>query len=370
MSIKAVRFARDNKDDFSKVLRTRVMDYFKENNISKHANATMVFKTIFMIALYFVPFILVMTEVVSGVGGILGMYAIMGLGLAGIGLSIMHDANHGAYSKHEKVNDTIGRILNVVGGFAYNWKVQHNVLHHTFTNVEGYDEDIAPGNILRFSPHAKRLKHHKYQHYYAWFFYGLMTFLWITVKDFNQLKRYKKKDLIDKTKYSYGGLLATLIAWKIFYYAYIIALPIIVLDEPFWVFPLGVFICHFISGIILAMIFQPAHVVPHTDFPLPEEPGNNIDNMFMKHQLETTANFAPKAKLFSWYVGGLNYQVEHHLFPNICHVHYPKLAKIVKATAEEYGIPYHSFPTFRKAIIEHTKMLKQLGTQDEYVKAA
>ena len=345
------------------MLRSRVRTYFSENNISKHANGKMVFKTFFMIALYFTPYALMMAGVVSSNWGLVGLWAFMGIGLAGIGLSIMHDANHSAYSKNERVNVMIGKILNVVGGYAFNWKVQHNVLHHSFTNIEGMDEDITPVAVLRFSPHAKRYKAHRYQHIYAWFFYSLMTFLWITTKDFMQLIRYKKKGLIDKNKYSFAGLMAELIFWKLFYYTYMVVLPLIFLDIAWWMFPILLFVKHAVAGLILASIFQPAHVVPTSEYPLPSEDGS-IDNVWFVHQLNTTADFAPKAKLFGWFVGGLNFQVEHHLFPGICHVHYPKIAKIVEDTCKEHGIPYHSFPTFGKAIREHTAMLKKLGRSD------
>jgi len=327
MGVQAIRFARENTTEFSKVLRSRVR-----------------------------------ASAVTSVGGLFILWSIMGFGLAGIGLSIMHDANHGAYSKNEKVNTYVGLILNVVGGFAYNWKLQHNVLHHSFTNIDGHDEDIAPGGVLRFSPHAKRHKAHKFQHYYAWFFYSLMTFLWITFKDFKQIRRYNKLGLIDKSKRSFAGWYTNMLAWKVFYYGYTFVIPYFLLDNPWWMYVLLALTMHLIAGLILASIFQPAHVVPDTKFPVPSE--GSVENVWFAHQLETTANFAPTNKVLSWYVGGLNFQVEHHLFPGICHVHYPAISKIVKATAKEYNLPYNSYPTFRRALIEHTRMLKELGNYD------
>ncbi len=365
MGIQAVRFKRDNTTDFAKVLRTRVKGYFKEKNISKHANSKMVIKTIFMISLYFIPYGIFLSGAVESYWGMVGLYLIMGLGLAGIGLSIMHDANHGAYSKNEKVNNFIGKILNVVGGYDFNWRTQHNVLHHSFTNIEGYDEDIDPGTVLRFSPHAERKKAHKYQHYYAWFFYSLMTFLWITFKDFVQLNRYKRMGLIEGGKKGYRLRMLDMILWKVFYYAYMVAIPLLVLDIDWWMMPILLISMHLVAGLILACIFQPAHVVPDTHFPLPSQPDNNIENVWFAHQLETTANFAPKNKVLSWYVGGLNYQVEHHLFPSICHVHYPEISKIVEKTAKEFNLPYHSFETFRGALVAHTRMLRDLGRYDQ-----
>lgn len=363
MSIPTVKFKQGPNEEFYKELRKRVNQYFKSNNISRYANANMVFKTIFMLALYFVPLILMLT-VVSNVWITLGLWLIMGFGMSGIGLSIMHDANHGAYSKNERVNRIMGSLINVVGGSAVNWKIQHNVLHHTYTNVTGMDEDINPGAIMRFSPHQKRRKLHHLQHYYAWFFYGLMTMSWFISKDYMQAVRYKKMDLTKTQGITFRKAIIAIIFSKIVYGFITIGLPLMFSPVSWYVVILGFILMQFTAGITLAAIFQPAHVVPTSDFPLPDESGN-IEADWAVNQLYNTANFAPGARFFSWYVGGLNYQVEHHLFPNICHVHYRKISSIVKETAMEYNLPYYSYSTFYKALSEHTKMLKNLGQKDD-----
>ena len=194
--LKPIRFVSKEGMDFSSTLNKRVRAYFKENNISKYANANMVIKTIFMTLLYLVPLAILLTGQVENIWIILGMFVIMGFGMAGCGLSIMHDANHGAYSKNDNVNKWIGRIINLIGGYALNWKIEHNLLHHSYTNVHEYDEDIETVKFLRFSPEEKRRPIHKYQFLYAWFFYGFMTVMWMTSKDFQQIKRYKDKDLL------------------------------------------------------------------------------------------------------------------------------------------------------------------------------
>jgi len=120
---------------------------------------------------------------------------------------------------------------------------------------------------------------------------------------------------------------------------------------------------HFIQGITLAVVFQLAHVVEGATFPAPDEKGDIMNNWTI-HQLNTTANFAMKSPLAFWFFGGLNFQVEHHLFPHICHIHYPQLAPIVKQTANEFGISYHENTTMWDAIKSHTRMLKLLGRFD------
>jgi linoleoyl-CoA desaturase len=360
MSTKTVKFPSPSAGDFYNTTRKRVHEYFKEKGISTHANANMVIKTVAMMLMYFVPYTLMMTGVFTSTWAVFLCWVVMGFGMAGIGLSIMHDANHGAYSKNRNINTIIGQVIWFVGGSSVNWKIQHNVLHHSFTNIDHMDEDLETIPILRFTPHKKLMKIHRFQFIYAWFFYCLMTLMWATMKDFNQLNRYKRKDLIKTQKKTYGRLLAELIVVKSIYYVLFLVLPLIFLTIAWWQVVLFFIVMHFIAGLILAAIFQPAHVVPEAEFPLPDELGN-MENKWAIHQLLTTTNFAPNSRLFSWYVGGLNYQVEHHLFPNICHIHYKRISEIVKKTAEEFKLPYYSQPTFISALQAHTKLLFQLG---------
>jgi len=320
----------------------------------------MVIKTIFMLSLYTIPYALMISGIFSSVWMMWALYAVMGFGKAGIGLSIMHDANHGSYSTKAWVNNFFGATLNLVGGHAFNWKVQHNVLHHTYTNVHDVDEDISPRGVLRMAPGSTWRPFHRWQHYYAWFFYGLLTFVWIIFKDYDRLARYNKDGLVKKQKTTYLKEWIVLIITKVFYTGYIFLLPLVLLPFSFWQIFVGFFIMHYIAGFILAIIFQPAHVIEGTEYPMPDNDGN-LENNWAIHQLHTTTNFGHRHRLFSWYVGGLNYQVEHHLFPNICHVHYRKIAKIVEETTKEFGLPYKSKDTFVQALIAHTRLLKELG---------
>jgi linoleoyl-CoA desaturase len=271
----------------------------------------------------------------------------------------MHDANHGSYSKFKWVNSSLSYVINFIGGNVLNWRLQHNVLHHTYTNIHGSDEDIEGPPFLRFSPHKQRKNIHRFQHYYAWFFYGLLTISWATTKDFIQLKRFKDMDFSQIPK-KYTKIVWGLIAGKSFYFLYLLALPMIFSPVSVWLTLLGFMSMHFIAGIILSSIFQSAHIMPESEFPAPTEEGK-MENGFAVHQILNTSNFAPKNPILSWYVGGLNFQVEHHLFPDICHVHYNKLSKIVKETTAQFGLPYYSHPTFTGALFQHFKMLKQLG---------
>jgi len=365
MKIPTIKFKKNHNEEFYKVLKKRVNNYFKTSKIDKHGNVQMFIKSLVMISLYVFPYLL-MLLFFQNPFMILLMWIIMGVGMAGIGLSIMHDANHGSYSKNQRVNKVVGNIITLVGGHDVNWRIQHNVLHHTYTNVTGMDEDISPGNTLRFSPHEQRKPQHKYQHIYAWFLYGMMTILWSTSKDFKQLLRYKRLDLLQTQNVRFIPSLIILIFSKLIYYFLVLVLPLMYSSLSILETIACYLTMHFICGVILGGIFQPAHVVPTSDYPLPDDSGN-IDADWAVNQLVNTSNFAPGSRFFSWYVGGLNYQIEHHLFPNICHIHYRKISEIVKATALEYNLPYNSEITWGKALASHTKMLYNLGHYDDGV---
>jgi linoleoyl-CoA desaturase len=356
-----ITFAGTNRD-FSSTLNKRVNEYFKNNKVSRHANTEMIVKTICMFLAYFLPYALILSGIVTGTIPLIIAVVVMSLGLGGIGLSVMHDANHGAYSKKNWVNTFIGYSLNMVGANAFNWKMQHNVLHHTFTNVHEEDEDISPRGVLRLSPHSSWKKIHRYQFIYAWFLYGLMTIVWLFFKDFVRIVRYHKSGLAKKHKANITTEWFILVATKLIYIGYIFVIPLVFTSLGWWQILLGVLIMHYIAGFILAIIFQPAHVIDGTEFPLPDD-NNALENNWAVHQLLTTTNFGNNSTWFSWYVGGLNFQIEHHLFPNVCHVHYRKIAGIVKDTASEFGLPYKSARTFLQALAGHTRLLKQLGAR-------
>ncbi|MEQ9591405.1 MAG: fatty acid desaturase, partial [Cyclobacteriaceae bacterium] len=234
--------------DFFTTLNQRVNEYFKSRNISRNANSAMIFKTIVMFSLYFIPFTIILSGSFSSLPLFYFLNAVMGIGLAGIGMSVMHDANHGAYSKKPWVNTLLGYSLNLVGGNAFNWKIQHNVLHHTFTNIEGVDEDITPRGVLRFSPHTQWKPFHKFQFIYAWFFYGLLSFVWIIFKDYGRLMRYIDDGMIAKQKTSLLKEWSILLVTKLSYYAVMIALPILILPFAWWQTALGFFTMHYVAG--------------------------------------------------------------------------------------------------------------------------
>lgn len=346
--------------EFYTTLNQRVNAYFKSNNLTRGANTAMWLKTFCMLSLFLVPYGMMIAGLATSFASLLLLFAVMGLGTAGIGLSIMHDANHGAYSRRPWINQALGYTLNLVGGNAFNWKIQHNVLHHTYTNVYEVDEDISPRGALRMAPESPWKSFHRYQYIYAWPLYTLMTLVWVVGKDFIRFARYQREGFVDKQKANKGIEWVILTITKLIYFSLVIVIPVVLLPFALWQVLIGFLIMHFISGFILAVIFQPAHVVEGTSYFQPDANGT-LENSWAIHQLYTTTNFAMNNRLLNWFAGGLNFQIEHHLFPNICHIHYRQLAPIVQATAQEFGVPYKVKQTFWSALVAHRQMLRQLG---------
>lgn len=354
-----VTFNRDDQPEFFQLLQKRVNAYFKEKNISKYGNLSMKLKTVLMMSLYFIPLIALLSGQITSVWFMMLCWTSMGLGMSGIGLSIMHDANHGTYSRRKWVNNFLGYMIHFIGGSQGNWKIQHNVLHHSFTNIDGLDEDIDSG-VIRLSPHQKRSKLHRFQIFYAPFLYGLMTVYWLFSKDFEGLVRYNNKGLLKMQGINFKRSMTHLVATKVVYIILTLIIPLIVLPFSAGIIILAFLWMHFICGMSLALIFQPAHVIEETTFFETTECGS-MENHRAIHQMRTTANFANKSRLFTWLIGGLNFQIEHHLFPNICHVHYRHIAGIVKKTAQEFNVPYYQHKTFTGALRSHFLLLNRLG---------
>jgi linoleoyl-CoA desaturase len=359
--MKNIHFVADDKTqkEFVSALKKNVKNYFADNGISTKANTKMILKTISLISLYIVPFILLLTVQVP-IWLALVLVIIAGVGIAGVGMGVMHDSCHGAYSKKKWVNDMLSGTNYLLGANVLNWKLQHNVLHHSYTNISGMDEDINEKGIIRLSENTPLKKHHKYQHFYAFFFYGMMT-INMLLKDFTKLIDYDKKGLVKGQNKNMKSELTKMILRKTAYLAVVFGLPLLLTDYTFLQVLAGFLLSHWVASIILSFVFQMAHVV---EGPEQSEITDVIHNDWYVHQLRTTADFAQNNTFLEWYLGGLNFQVEHHLFPNICHIHYRKIAPIVEATAKEYGIPYYVNKSFGSAFLSHIRHLKDLGKNE------
>ncbi len=356
-----IKFIPPQRTDFHATVRARVDAYFKEHGISPHANAAMVAKTVVLLGAYLGAFA-VLLIVQPSPAAQLALWAAMGLGLAGIGMSVMHDANHGAYSADERVNWWLGQTLNLLGGSTHNWKLQHNILHHTYTNITYVDDDIADRLVLKFSPHTGKKWYHRFQWLYATLFYGLLTLYWVLAKDLVQFKQFDERGIMPGSARAKRIALTRIVVLKVVYFAGVIGLPI-ALGLPWLTVVLGFLLMHFIAGAILTLVFQLAHTVEGTEHPMPDARGVIADD-WAAHQMRTTMDFSPGNPVIGWYVGGLNYQIEHHLFPRVSHVHYPAIAPIVERTAREFGLPYRVNRTLGDALRSHFSLMRRIGLPD------
>lgn len=338
-------------------LKKAVDAYFTTNQLEKTGNWKLYLKTAILLTSGLAVYLSLIFVPMAGWASIL-MSALFGLILAGIGFDVMHDACHGSYSNNKTVNELLGLTLNALGGNAFFWKQKHNIIHHTYTNVDGVDDDIAKSPMIRMCDTQKWVPAHRFQHIYLPFLYMLGSIFWVFVQD--PVKYATKK--VYTTPLPKMDRKEHIIFWvsKILYIALYMALPIYLFGWQGWL------ICfltmHATLGFTLSIVFQLAHVVEETEFTFVDASDfKHIENEWAIHQIKTTANFSPGSKVICWFVGGLNFQIEHHLFPRISHVHYPAISKIVQAKCEEFGIDYVSIPLMSTAINSHFRFIKSLG---------
>lgn len=349
------KFMHD-RGDFHTVLKARVNQYFADRQTPMTGNFSLLFKAI-LFSVLFVAIYIHLVFFTPQVWIAIPECILFGLLTAAIGFNVMHDGAHGSFSKYKFLNKAAGCSLNFLGGSAIMWNMKHNIIHHTYTNIDGVDDDIEAGPWLRFTSTQKKLKMHKFQQYYFWFLYALLHLLWIFLSDYQ--KYFSRKiGNVPLRKLTIGEHLSFWAA-KLIYLFMFVVLPVMLLGFTTWI--TGFLIITMVTGLAISMVFQLAHTVEHTEFPIPVEETGKIENEWAIHQINTTANFATRNKTISWMLGGLNFQIEHHLFPRISHVHYPAISKIIKKTCGEYGINYIEFPKMRQAIVSHIHYLKRLG---------
>lgn len=357
-----LKFNRKSPSGFYAEVKREVENYFTANDISRNANTSMVLKTVLFLGGLPVLYCLIVFGQFS-LGVTFGLTILIGMCQAFIGFNVAHDAIHGSYSSNRTVNKLLSYSFNIMGANAYVWKITHNVVHHTYTNIPGHDEDldVAPG-LLRLSRLEERKPIMKYQHLYAFLLYGLASLSWVFRKDYVKFFQAKigHTDNTDHPRKEYYKLFF----FKALYYTLFIVVPLIVMEITWWQFVIGFIAMHLAEGLVLGLVFQLAHAVEETDFPEPDQKGS-MEESWAVHQMHTTANFSRKSKVAAFFCGGLNFQIEHHLFANICHIHYPAISTIVERVARKHGVPYHENVTFYDALSSHYRILKKMGGKEE-----
>lgn len=347
----ATKFPRDGQVHAE--LRREVDAYFAEPGRSRRDVPAMARKTVILFAWF----------IAAWVGFVLGLDTpwiaapcaiALGLAVAGIGFSVQHDANHGATSERAWKNRALGWTLDLLGGSSFVWRHKHNVVHHTYTNIDGHDDDLDAGPLARLSPLQERRPWHRLQHLYLWPFYGLIHLKWLLIDDFANLATGTVGS--HKLPRPRGADVVQLVVGKLFAVTWLVVVPLVL--RPAWSTLVYCLLVSATTGIVSAITFQLAHVVREAEFvaPVPVQ-----TNDWAVHQIHTTVDFAPKSRVLTWYMGGLNFQVEHHLFPKICHVHYPALAEIVTRVSARHGVTHRVAPTFWGALASHYRILADLG---------
>ncbi len=358
MSQNKITFAKSI--GFKQELNRRVDDYFKSQNLSPQANTAIYIKTVVI----FAWIISTWTWIVffpSPAWIQLIACVILGCGISALSFNIAHEANHNGYSPRKQVNYWLGLSMDLIsGGSSYLWKYDHNVLHHMYTNIVGYDGDIANNSFLRTAPSQERKSFHRFQHIYSWVLYGFMPFQWYLNDFYRMSTNHIFKTDCDRQMAPSPKTSDVIIFWitKAIWLSLIAGIPLAVGHSLIAVI-IGVMVTYMTVGVTLSVVFQLAHLVDVADVIVPKV--EEIKNEWAIHQIKTTVDFAPKNAFLNWYLGGLNYQVIHHLFPQICHIHYPQIAQIVKEVCDQFSLEYKVHPTVAEAIYSHYRFLKVLG---------
>ncbi len=351
-----ITFSNRN-NEFYQSLKVSVDEYFEKKKIKKTGDWRLFSKTIILIGAAITMYCLLMFVNMSALPALL-LCAALGFVFSSIGFSVMHDANHGSYSTKPMLNDLLGLSANALGASSFFWKQKHNIIHHTYTNVDGIDDDIAKSPIIRQCESQKWVPAHKVQHLYLLPVYALSSIFWLFFMDFT--KYFTRKIYTTEAWKMTAKNKAIFWATKICYLAFYIVLPIVKWGFLPWLG--GFLLLHAVMGLTLSLVFQLAHVVENTEFEtIALDETKHIETAWAEHQIRTTANFAMGNKVISWFVGGLNYQIEHHLFPRVSHVHYPEISKIVMQKCAEYNLPYNKYDTMWEALGSHFRVMKFLG---------
>jgi linoleoyl-CoA desaturase len=337
-------------------LKKRISDYFSQKGKSPTGNRKLYIKAIVLLSLFAALY----THLVfftPAIGWAIAECVLFGCVIAAIGFNVMHDGAHGSFSRYKWINDMASNFANFLGASQHMWKSKHNIIHHTYTNIHGVDDDIEARPLLRLCEEQERYKIHKYQHFYFPAAYSLLYIYWIFVTDYK--KYFSGK--IGSTPLRKMTLKEHVSFWfyKVAHAFIFVALPIYIVGPLPWV--IGFLSMGLVAGFVLSIVFQLAHTVEHTHFPMPAEATGKMEDEWAIHQIKTTANFATRNKVISWFCGGLNFQIEHHLFPKISHVHYPQISKIIKQACQEFGIEYIEYEKMTTAIKSHVAYLKHVG---------
>lgn len=349
-------FRRDNV--FLTELRRRVDDYFHSSGRRRRDCPAMYLKTAIILAV-FGGFYLLLVFMAGAWWQALPLAAGLGLSIAAIGFNIEHDGSHHSYSNHAWINRLAAMTMDLIGASSYVWHWKHVVIHHTYVNITGHDADIDIAVFGRLTPHQKRFRFHRWQHFYLWPLYGLNVIKWHLYDDFRDviLGRIALTRMPRPKRWELLGF----VGGKALFLTLAFGLPLLV--HPLWIVLLFYALTVGLAGVVVSVVFQLAHCVEEAEFPLPQKNAGSMENAWAVHQVETTVDFARRSRVESWLLGGLNFQIEHHLFPRVCHVNYPAISSLVEQTCRDFGVSYGEHTSFRAGLSSHFRWLRRMGAR-------
>jgi linoleoyl-CoA desaturase len=338
-------------------LKSKVDHYFQSNQLNRSGGKRLFLKSSVQFGSAVAIYLVLLFLPLPAWAGIT-LAVLLGLHLAMLGFNVMHEGGHQSFSRYKWMNEVAAYFLNVLGGNTYFWKIKHNINHHTYTNIHGSDSDINVEPFMRLHPSQPLHKAHRFQHVYWFFLYGISYIAWVFYEDF---VKYFSGRIAQHTEAKSLQPREHFIFWitKICYVTIYLALPIYFVG---WVPAfLGYLIVTFTCGLFISVVFQLAHVVENTHFPVMENETARVETEWAVHQLQTTSNFATKSRTLFWMLGGLNFQIEHHLFPRVSHIHYPAISKLVRETCREFGVTYQEYGSMWSAFVSHLNFLWKAG---------
>lgn len=349
-------FRRDNV--FLTELRRRVDDYFHSSGRRRRDCPAMYLKTAIILAV-FGGFYLLLVFMAGAWWQALPLAIGLGLSIAAIGFNIEHDGSHHSYSNHAWINRLAAMTMDLIGASSYVWHWKHVVIHHTYVNITGHDADIDIAVFGRLTPHQKRFRFHRWQHFYLWPLYGLNVIKWHLYDDFRDviLGRIALTRMPRPKRWELLGF----VGGKALFITLAFGLPLLI--HPLWIVLLFYALTVGLAGVVVSVVFQLAHCVEEAEFPLPQKNADSMENAWAVHQVETTVDFARRSRVESWLLGGLNFQIEHHLFPRVCHVNYPAISNLVEQTCRDFGVSYGEHTSFRAGLSSHFRWLRRMGAR-------
>ena len=337
-------------------LETEVAGFFKSQGISRQGGYAIWVKTAVLFVWLAVSYG-VLVFVAKGSWQVLLAATSLACAMAGIGFNVQHDGGHRSFATSNTVNRAMAFSLDVMGGSSYFWHYKHGIAHHGCPNISGSDDDVYIGPLGRLTPHDRRFWFLRFQHLYIWFLYALLAIKWQLLDDFRCIIKPGIADT--KVPRPAGMELALFWTGKVVFFGLALVLPMFF--HP-WQGVVYVFLfTGAILGLLLGVVFQLAHCLGEADFAKPPLPGQVMERDWATHQVESTVDFARDSTLVTLFIGGLNFQIEHHLFPRVCHTHYPALSKIVERVCQKHGVRYTAHTKASAALGSHYRWLRQLG---------